>query len=399
MSYMGLVLSGGGARGAYQAGVLAALAHTASKLKIRNPFQIYAGVSAGAINASLLVAHPGDFIECAKNLVNLWSNINSDKVFYADLMTLSRGGLQWMSELSLGGYKKEQALRSLLSTHPLNALLTEICHFEEIDKKIKNGILRGIGVSALDYDSISTVTFYQGTDDITAWEKGMHRSEPTKLAVEHIMASSAIPLLFPPIKIGDRYYGDGCIRNQSPCGPAIYMGAEKLIAIGVRRRQDTSYTYHHHIGAGQAPTVARVANVLMHAVMMDGLESDIQRIDQINQSYSVLTPEEKKRVALREIENLWISPSVDFSEIAAKRVKELPRIIRYLLRGPGSMEESSEMYSYLLFTPAYCKQLIEIGFSDGMKERDQIEHILLSGQKQPSRLRPVKSSQQTRSLE
>ncbi|WP_374073280.1 patatin-like phospholipase family protein [Bdellovibrio bacteriovorus] len=377
MPQLGLVLSGGGARGAYQAGVLAALSHIAAKINIRDPFRIYTGVSAGAINVGLLVANPGDFVESSKQLTGLWSHIDSDQVFYADLMALSRGGLQWMTELSLGGFKKEQALRSLLSTHPLHSFLSEKCHFQEIEKKINLGKLRAVGISALDYDSISTVTFYQGMADIEPWERGMHRSERATLDVDHIMASSAIPLLFPPIKIGERYYGDGCIRNQSPCGPAIYMGADKIIAIGVRRRQDTSFTYHHR-ETGEIPTVSKVANVLMNAVMMDGLEADIQRIEQINQSYSLLTPHEKKRVALREVESLWISPSVDFSEIASKKSGELPRMIRYLLRGPGSLEESSEMLSYLLFTPTYCKQLIEIGFADGMKERDQIEQILLS---------------------
>ncbi|MEK2645577.1 patatin-like phospholipase family protein [Bdellovibrio sp. BCCA] len=375
MSQLGLVLSGGGARGAYQAGVLAALSHIASKLKIPDPFKIYTGVSAGAINVGLLVAHPGNFVESSKELTGLWSHIDSDQVFYADLMALSRGGLQWMTEISLGGFRKDQALRSLLSTHPLHSFLSEKCHFPEIEKKIKQGHLRSVGISALDYDSISTVTFFQGAPDIEPWERGMHRSERAVLGVEHIMASSAIPLLFPPIKIGERYFGDGCIRNQSPCGPAIYMGADHLIAIGVRRKQDTSFTYHHR-ESGEVPTVSKVANVLMNAVMMDGLESDIQRIEQINQSYSLLTPQERKRVALREVKSLWISPSVDFSEIAAKKSGELPRMIRYLLRGPGSLEESSEMLSYLLFTPTYCKQLIEIGFADGMKERPQIEQIL-----------------------
>lgn len=230
----------------------------------------------------------------------------------------------------------------------------------------------------MDYESISTTTFFQGVDAISTWERGMHHSEKVFLNVDHVMASSAIPLLFPSIKIGERYFGDGCIRNQSPCGPAIYMGADKLIAVGVRRRQDTSYTYHEN-GTGSLPTVARVANALMNAVMMDGLETDIQRLQQINQSYALLTSQERKRVNFREIENIWISPSVDFSEIASKRSDELPRIIRYLLRGPGSLEESGEMMSYLLFTPNYCKQLIEIGFADGMKEKNRIEHILAEG--------------------
>nr|BFD66954.1 patatin-like phospholipase family protein [Bdellovibrio sp. HAGR004] len=376
MPTLGLVLSGGGARGAYQAGVIAAIAHICSRQKIENPFQIYSGVSAGAINVALLAAQASNFVPSSKNLVNLWSKIDSDNVFYADLMALSRGGLQWMTELSLGSRGKDgMALRSLLSTHPLNTFLTEACKFQEIQKKINAGQLQAVSVSALDYESIATVTFFQGQSDLPTWERGMHRSEKAILGVEHVMASSAIPLLFPPIQIQGRYYGDGCIRNQSPCGPAIYLGAERVIAIGVRRRQDTFYSYHNK-GDSEVPTVARVANVLMNAVMMDGLESDIQRINQVNDSLSALSTEERSRVAMRKVDALWIAPSVDFSELAKKREGDLPRIIRYILRGPGSLDESSEMFSYLMFTPHYCRQLIDIGFSDGMKEQDRIAEFL-----------------------
>ncbi|KYG65611.1 alpha/beta hydrolase [Bdellovibrio bacteriovorus] len=376
MSRLGLVLSGGGARGAYQAGVLAAIAHIAQKIHVRDPFQIYSGVSAGAINVGMLAATSDDFVTSATRLADSWRDIDSDQIFYADFMALSRGGLQWMTELSLGSSKKDQALRSLLSTQPLHGYLSQKCHFEEIEKKIKKGTLHAVGISALEYESISTVTFFQGAKDLHPWERGMHRSERAILGPEHIMASSAIPLLFPPIKIGERYYGDGCIRNQSPCGPAIYMGAEKLIAIGVRRRQDTSFKYHHNKGE-EIPTVSRVADVLMNAVMMDGLEADVQRLDNINKNYRLLSAKERARVALHEIEHLWISPSVDFAEIASKRKSELPRMIRYLLKGPGSLDESAEMMSYLLFTPSYCRQLIDIGFADGMKEKERIAQILM----------------------
>ncbi|MGZ3769062.1 MAG: patatin-like phospholipase family protein [Bdellovibrio sp.] len=374
MPNTGLVLSGGGARGAYQAGVMAAIAHIAEKMDIPDPFQIYTGVSAGAINVCMVAGNPGNFIESARSLVELWSNITSDQVFYADLITLSRGGLNWMTELSIGSSKKESALRSLLSTHPLNSLLLEKCQFEEITKKIRNGQIKAVSVSALDYATISTLTFFQGAADLNTWERGMHRSERVNLGVDHVLASSAIPLLFPPVKIGDRFFGDGCIRNQSPCGPAIYLGAEKLIAIGVRRRQDTTFSYHH-AGKPTVPTVSRIANVLMNAMMMDGLEADIQRIEQVNQSYALLTPQERSRVAIKQVDYVWISPSVDFAEVAAKSGGELPRMIRYLLRGPGSLEESSEVLSYLLFTPHYCRSLIDIGFSDGMKERSRIEQL------------------------
>lgn len=376
MEHVALVLSGGGARGAYQAGVLSAVARICSKLRIEDPFQIYTGVSAGSINVCMMTGQPGNFIDGVHRIVDLWSQLESDQVFYADLMALSRGGLQWMQELSLGGSKKERSLRSLLSTHPLNNLISELCDFTEIDRKIESGILRGVCVSAMDYHNVSTVNFFQAHPSVKLWKKGMHQGVRTKLATHHVMASSAIPLLFPPIKIGNDFYGDGCIRNQSPCGPGIYMGASRILAVGVRSSQSTIESYHHK-KIKTFPTVSTIANALMNAVMMDGLESDIHRMESLNKGYRMLNPQDREKAGMKVVENLWISPSVDFAELAADRGGELPRIIRYLLKGPGSLGESAEMLSYLLFTPSYCRQLIDIGFKDGMNKKNEIENLLI----------------------
>jgi NTE family protein len=374
MQNVGLVLSGGGARAAYQVGVLSAIADISSDAKVENPFNIYSGVSAGAINTCMLAGSPHTFKGAVENLMSLWTNINSDQVFNSSPFGLTRGALKWFTDLSSGGLKNTHGM-SLLQTDPLRQLLETNCKFDEIGKKIKAGTLRAVSVSALDYLTTSTTSFIEGVDDIKTWNRVRRFSEKTNLSAEHIMASAAIPLLFPPIQVGEIYYGDGSVRNLSPCAPAIYLGAKKVIAIGVRKQQDLCYTART-AGPQKSPTLAKVINVLLHAVMMDGLEHDIERMERINQNLKLLTQAEKDSLPVGTIEHLWISPSVEISEIAAKKVHELPMMIRYLLKGLGSLEEAAELASFLLFESNYCKELIEIGYEDGMKAKDKIRSFI-----------------------
>lgn len=374
MQSIGLVLSGGGARAAYQVGVLSAIADISASAKVENPFNIYSGVSAGAINACMLAGTPHSFKGAVDNLISLWSNIKSEQVFNASAFGLTRGALKWFSDLSSGGLKNTHGI-SLLQTDPLRELLNKNCNFSEIKKKIDAGTLRAVSVSALDYLTTSTTSFIEGNDDVKTWNRIRRLSEKTELSAEHIMASAAIPLLFPPVKVGDLYYGDGCVRNLSPCAPAIYMGAKRLIAIGVRKPQEFIQNNKKNVPQS-SPTLAKVINVLLHAVMMDGLEHDIERMERINQNLKLLNEAEKKSLPISPIEYLWIAPSVEISEIAAKKVTELPMMIRYLLKGLGSLEEASELASFLLFESSYCKELIEIGYEDGMKSREKIKDFI-----------------------
>lgn len=374
MQSIGLVLSGGGARAAYQVGVLSAIADISSTAKVENPFQIYSGVSAGAINACMLAGTPHSFKGAVDNLITLWSSINSDQVFNSSAFGLTRGALKWFSDLSSGGLKNTHGI-SLLQTEPLRQLLNKNCQFGEIKKKIDAGTLQAISISALDYLTTSTTSFIEGNDQVKTWNRIRRLSEKTRLSAEHIMASSAIPLLFPPIKVGEQYYGDGCVRNLSPCAPAVYLGAKRLIAIGVRKPQDLCFA-NKTAGPQQSPTLAKVINVLLHAVMMDGLEHDIERMERINQNLKLLTDAERKSLPISPIEHLWIAPSVEISEIAAKKVGELPMMIRYLLKGLGSLDEAAELASFLLFESSYCKELIEIGYEDGMKSKDKIRTFI-----------------------
>lgn len=373
MAIRGLVLSGGGARGAYQVGVLNAIATIAEEMNVKYPFQIYTGISAGAINASYLASGAHDFSETAKNLSDMWSQLEAKNIFYTDALNMGKIGLGWLEELSFGALTGNSPGRSLLNTAPLRELIQKNLQFENIDRNIRDGILHAVAISATSYKDSHGLCFVQGRPEMQSWKKARHQSHKTILAPEHIMASSAIPLLFPPIQIGEQYFGDGCIRNQSPCGPAIYLGSDKIFVIGVRN-QESDLADISIASDTKAPSVAKVLNTLLNAVMLDGVDLDLEKLGSINR-FIKLVPEEQ-RVGFKQIDFSYVSPSVDIGKLAAQRSSRLPRIIRYLLRGLGNVDDASEIISYLLFDPGFLSQLIEIGFTDGMQNREQIMNFL-----------------------
>ncbi|NUN07440.1 MAG: patatin-like phospholipase family protein, partial [Bdellovibrio sp.] len=242
MKNVALTLTGGGARGAYQAGVVAAIADICQQADIANPFSYYSGLSAGAINAALIACTEDCSIRAASTkLTQLWGTINSDDVYQSDPLSLAWGGLRWLTDLSLGGLK-ESPRKSLLDPAPLKKLISENCAFENIQKNINNNKLRALAISALDYYDTSTVTFLHGAKDISQWNRVRRRSKKSEIKGEHILASAAIPLLFPSVEIANQHFGDGSIRNHAPLGPAVTLGAEKIIAVGVRKKQELCFS-------------------------------------------------------------------------------------------------------------------------------------------------------------
>lgn len=370
---LGLVLSGGGARGAYQVGVLSAIAQISKELKIERPFKIYTGVSAGAINATYLAAGLEDFATTTEALVQMWSKLSADQVFYTSTLNIGKIGLGWIEELSFGALLGTTPGRSLLNTAPLKELLQKNINFDHIQENIDQGHLHALALTAMDYKSSRGHVFVHGVPQAHSWNKARHHSEKAMISADHVMASSAIPLLFPPAMVKNIWYGDGCIRNQSPCGPALYLGADKIMVIGVRRNSQILEPKEEQAKA-PAPSVARVLNVLLNSVMLDGVETDLERLRQINDFVDRLPPEQAK--SFRKVHFSYVSPSADIGQMAYQKSSKLPRVIRYLLKGLGSMEDASEIISYLLFDPSFCTQLIELGFADGMKKRDEIEKFL-----------------------
>ena len=371
---IGLVLSGGGARGAYQVGVLSAISEILKKNKIQKRFDIYTGVSAGAINAAWLAAHAQDFHVATRKLNYLWSRIHSEQVFYTDAMNLGKIGLKWVGELSFGGVTGSTPGKALLDTAPLSQLLSSHLDFSKIDQNIDAGHLKALAITAVDYQTSDAITFVQGKDHLPVWNKARRRSERTQIGTNHIMASSAIPMLFPPIQVDDRHFGDGCVRNTHPCGPSIYLGAKKLIIIGVRKLNETADD-RRAIAASGPPSVARVVNLILNAVLLDSVELDVERLERVNEFLRRVPAEHRSNLNYKPIDYAWISPSADIGAIAGSKANNLPRVIRYLLKGLGSLQDASEIVSYLLFDPAFCSQLIEIGYEDGIKQTEDILKI------------------------
>ncbi|MFM6930230.1 MAG: patatin-like phospholipase family protein [Bdellovibrio sp.] len=371
----GLVLSGGGARGAYQSGVLLAIQEISQSSGIPIKYDFLSGVSAGAINASSLAANCDDMKIATETLAKLWSQLNFESVFSTDSMTMSKIGFQWLKELSIGGFTGTTPGRSLLDTAPLRGLINNNMDYGKVEQNIQNGHLSALCITSIDYAKSATTTFIQSKDTLPSWDKGRKRSESTTITTEHIMASSAIPLLFPPIKVDDRFFGDGAVRNHAPCSPVIYLGAEKLLVIGVRMQSSTAH--EQRAENGMAPSVARVVNTILNGVLLDAVEQDVDRLRRLNEYALAISPEQQGRVALRPLDHLFISPSADIGEMAVQKAAKLPRVVRFLMKGLGSLQDASEIISYLLFDPEFCSDLIDIGYKDGLAHKEELIRFML----------------------
>lgn len=368
---IGLVLSGGGARGAYQAGVAKAIAEIASAAGVTVPFRAIAGVSAGAINAAYLGAFAHDLKNGANNLCDLWSNLTPELVYETSPLSLGRIGARWARTLAVSPIVGGTPATSLLDTSPLRKLLSQTLPFASLHRNVQQGVLNGVALTATDYATTHTVTFYESAGRVSPWKRRRRLSQEVALGVEHVMASSAIPIFFEPVAVDGAFYGDGCLRNTAPLSPAIHLGADRLIVVGVRRRPGTLDDSPRPV----RPTLARILGVLLNAVFFDAVDFDVERLTSINRMLEV-TGMVPAGSPVKPIEILTIQPSEDLGLIARDEVANLPRVLRYLLRGMGTPEEASEVISYLSFEATYTTRLIEIGYRDGMEVRRQVEAFL-----------------------
>lgn len=370
-----LVLSGGGARGAYQVGVLQGIVDLLEKHKLEPNFKIFTGVSAGAINASFLASQCHDFPRAVRDLTELWQNLSSDRVFASDAINMGKIAMTWATDLGFGALVGTTAGKALLDTSPLRKLLTANLDVPKITRNLEAGHFDALALTAVDYSTSNSITFVHGKPELPDWTKSRRISQKTPIGVEHVMASSAIPMLFPAVQVGDHYYGDGCVRNTQPCGPALYLGADKMIVIGVRRRAITSHE-SRAIKSSQPPSVARVVNLILNAVLLDGIEVDVERMERINEFVRRVPEEHRPSLNFRTVDYAMISPSADIGDIAAGKSSRLPRLVRYLLKGLGGIEDAAEVVSYLLFDPGFCSQLIEIGRQDALQSEKTLLPIL-----------------------
>lgn len=365
---IGIVLSGGGARGAYQVGVLKGVSDILLKHDIKPRVSIYTGVSAGAINASFMAANAEDFHQAVEKLSQLWGQITSDQVFASDAVHMGKIAVTWARDLGFGALTGTAPGKALLDTHPLHQLLRNNLDVNAIQKNVDEGHLDALALTAVDYTSSDSITFVQGREGLPSWRKSRRRSEKTKIRTDHVMASSAIPLLFPPIPVGDHWFGDGCVRNHQPCAPALYLGAEKLLIIGVRQQNPNPTAAH-------VPSVGRVVNLLLNAVLLDGVELDADRMGRMNEMVRRVPENLRGSLNFKEIDFTLISPTADLGRMAWDRSNKLPRVVRYLLKGLGSLEDTAEVISYLLFDPEFCQTQMKLGVADALQREADVLSI------------------------
>lgn len=370
----GLVLSGGGARGAYQAGVIKAL-HDILKPMEKFPFDVLCGVSAGSINASGLATYSDDFSIAEQKIEKIWSELTADQVIRTDIRSLGKIGATWLRDLSLGGALGGGQAKALLETDPLRELLSENFDTEKTQQNIESGHIHALAISATNIYTNNSVCFVQGHSTASMWSRHKRVSEATQIKVDHIMASSAIPIFFPSIEVEGRHFTDGCIGNIAPLSPAVHLGAQKIIAVGVR---NIAMESEQNQGPRSQPSIAHLIGLMMNTIFMDSIEIDIQRMKRINEMMLLSSKEYQEEMHWKPIEILQISPSENIAAIASQHTKDIPRVVRYLMKGLGDQGSTEDIASYLLFDSSFCSRLIELGYTDAIREKENIQRLFES---------------------
>jgi NTE family protein len=369
-------MGGGGARAAYQVGSLRYLARRFPDLDV----PIVTGVSAGGINAAHFASHHGSFAQAIHELSGLWERLTVEDVFRVDTPSLGWIGLRWIFQLMSGGVGGAVSVQGLVDTTPLHSFLSEVLHAVDgeltgIQRNLAVGRLKAVALSTSSYTTGQSLTWIQGRD-LHDWKRPQRRSEQTVLKVDHVMASSALPLFFPAIKVGDEFYGDGGIRLTAPLSPALHLGAGKILAISTRYNRTAA-----EAGVPEVlgyPPPAQVLGVLLNSVFLDLLDQDALRLQRLNSLLRRLPKE--KRNGLREVDLLVLRPSVDLGRLANEFEPQLPKTFRFLTRGLGTRQTSSpDLLSMVLFQQDYLCRLIELGEADAEARAEEIDAFVLRG--------------------
>ena len=368
---IGLVLPGGGARAAYQVGVLKAISEL---IPDSNPFSIISGTSAGAINASLLASRSQSLKEAVEVLSGVWCNFKTNKVYRTETTVMLKSIFQWLLTVSSGGVLVKNP-KSLLDNSPLRQLLEDTINLEGIKNNIDKGNLGAFAITAASYSSKKSVTFFQSEEDDIDWERFLRVGVKTDILIDHLMASIALPLIFPAVKINNEYFGDGAMRQATPLSPAIRLGAEKLLIINTDSKSPNNQLTDNQI----YPSIGEVGGYMLDALFTGGLLSDLERLDRINQiiensgNNSVQTSNKK----MKHLDYCVISPSKDIKKIAKEHYKDVPYSVKLLMKGLGlKNREESELLSFLLFESSFTSSLIQLGFEDGMTNQSEIKAIV-----------------------
>jgi len=365
------VLPGGGARCAYQVGVLKAIAELMPK-RSPSPFPVISGTSAGAINSIVLATRARRFQHAVADMERVWGNFRTQQVFRSDSMTMLKTSANWLFSIVMGGRLGSNP-KSLLDNSPLRALLGRYIRLSHINDSIERGFLDAIAITAAGYGSARSISFYQGLEEFEPWRRVRRLGIPAEITLDHLMASVAAPLVFPPVQIGREYFGDGAMRQATPLSPAVRLGARRLLVIGVRNEEKDPEPGPDDIVP--FPSFGRIAGYMLDALLMDGLSSDLERLARLNQ---IVNGQPGKTLmgdfpTIRSIDTMIMMPSQDVRDIALRHLHEMPRPVRILMRGLGAMNYGGrQLVSYLLFESGYTRELIRLGYSDAMDRRQQV---------------------------
>lgn len=367
---IGLILTGGGARAAYQVGVLKAIAEILPR-HAHNPFSIICGTSAGALNAVTLAVNALHFRKGVQYLLNIWRNSHVEDIYRADPLGVLNNTLRWLAGLLLSSMGINKLGRvSLLDNSPLVTFLTETLPCEKIQESIDAGVLYALSITVSGYGSGHSVTFYQGAKGIRPWKRARRLGIPTMIGIKHLLASAAIPFIFPAVRINREYFGDGSMRQIAPISSALHMGASRVLVIGVGQG---GAEYGKRSRIDDYPSLAQVAGHALNSIFLDSLEVDLERVQRINRTISAMPEEIRHKTNLRHVDVLVIAPSQPIEKIAERYAANLPWAIRFLLRLVGAMRRSgANLVSYLLFERSFCRAVIDLGYQDAMKRKEEI---------------------------
>ena len=369
----GLVLTGGGARAAYQVGVVKAVRDILGS-PTRNPFPILCGTSAGAINAATLAVFADDFSRAVGNLIEVWEHMRCENIYRTDAWHIMKTGARWLSAMML--LSRHNPV-SLLDNSPLRDMLQRNLAFARIQEHIDAGNLYAVCVTASGYTSGQSVSFFQGGSGLEGWERNQRIGAAVPLSLELLLASSALPFIFPAVKFHREYFGDGSMRQIAPVSPALHLGADRVLIVGTGRQSPDQARARSNV----YPSLAQIAGHALNSIFLDSLMVDIERLERINRTVSLVPPDKlaSGAIGLRPVKVLFISPSQPIERLAARFIHELPATVRFILRPTGALNRSgSNLASYLLFEESFCRALIDLGYGDTVSREAEVRELFQS---------------------